>query len=744
MTGDAPEPAGPVPAAEPRRRAAPAWRPTLGDVADAVLGLVTTALGLGVAVAVVPGVRTDGPAGVLLAAVLVFVGDLALRAPLRALARVVGAMGALALGLLVQVVIAWVALALVPGVAVDDAWSVLAVIVIAAVVMAIGRWVIGANDSDYVVADVLRRARRKARRRASAAPAATLPAGLLVVQLDGVGAGVLREAMEAGLAPTMQRWVDDGTHRLETWWARVPSTTPASQAGLLHGDSTQIPAFRWWDRGLGRLVVTNHPADAALVEERLTTGAGLLAGGGTAVSTMFTGDAAQAYVVMSRTRSRGADGTGGLGPGPDFVRFFASPFVLARAVSLTLGEMVKELYQAHRQRVRDVRPRISRAGWYVILRGVTNVLMRDLCTSLVAEAVVRGDPTVYVDLVDYDEIAHHAGPSRPESLRALEGLDRVLRTLEQAMEVAPRDYRVVVLSDHGQALGATFEQVEGRSLLDVVRDLMDEPHARGVESGTGEDWGPLNALVTSVVGTGGSRALGPDAAPGSGRDPRGAAPGEEPPEVVSVASGNLGLVWFPRADHRLVLEELEEQWPGLVAGLAARPAVGVVVVDTRARGLVAFGRGGFVSLEQEGEGTGLHDEGEDPLEAYGPRARADLARAARLPHTGDLLLVSAVTPAGHVHAFEDQVGSHGGIGGAQNSALLLHPVDWPVDDDLRSPVGAQDVLVGAEAVHAQLVRWAAAAGLRDGVPVPSATAGPVPGPAVTAVPDGEPSVRSTS
>ena len=85
-----------------------------------------------------------------------------------------------------------------------------------------------------------------------------------------------------------------GTHTLEDWWARIPSTTPASQAGLLHGDSSQIPAFRWWDRDLGRLVVTNHPEDAALVEQRLTTGKGLLAGGGTAVSTMFSGDAATA------------------------------------------------------------------------------------------------------------------------------------------------------------------------------------------------------------------------------------------------------------------------------------------------------------------------------------------------------------------------------------------------------------------------------------------------------------------
>ncbi|WP_456821130.1 alkaline phosphatase family protein [Cellulomonas sp. URHB0016] len=681
------------------------WRPTLGDLGDAAVGLATTALGLGVAIAVVDEASAPVPAAVLVVALVVFVGDLLLRAPLRAFARVAGAMGALAAGLAVQVGVAWFALARVPGIEVTSPWAAVQVLVVTAIVMAAGRWVWGANDSDYVIADVLRRARRRARHAAPDRPGAPLAgpvreAGLLVVQLDGVAAPVLQEAIEAGLAPTVQRWLTEGSHDVETWWARVPSTTPASQAGLLHGDSTQIPAFRWWDRGLRRLVVTNHPADAALVEQRLTSGKGLLAGGGTAVSTMFSGDAATSFLVMSRTRSPGPDGTrGGLGPGPSFLRFFASPFVLARAVSLSLGEMLKELYQARRQRLRGVQPRISRGGWYIVLRGVTNVMMRDLATSLVAEAVMRGDPTVYVDLVDYDEIAHHAGPTRPESLRALEGLDRVLRTLEQVCEVAPRDYRICVLSDHGQALGATFEQVEGRSLLDTVRELMADPGAPGVESGTTEDWGPLNALLTSAFTT---PVLGPD-----GARPAQAATDEDLPEVVVVGSGNLGLVWFPRSPHRLVLEELQERWPGLVAGLAACPSVGVVVVDTRERGLVAIGPRGLRLLERDDDA-----EGEDPLAAYGPRGRADLLRAARLEHTGDLLLVSVVSSRGHVHAFEGQVGSHGGIGGHQNLAFLLHPTEWPVDDDLREEVGDEALLVGAEAVHAQLVQWAAGAGLR--------------------------------
>ena len=681
----------------------PRWRLLAADAAEALVGLGATVVGLAAGAFLTSTVRVGSWWGLVGAAVIITAADVGLREPLRRFAAVGGALVAVVLGLAAQLTVAYAALVLVPGIEVTSLGGVVATIVVAAVVMAAARWLWGAADSGYVVADVLGRASRASRRRGRQGASTPSEAGLLVVQLDGVGAQVLQEAVEAGLVPTIQRWLDSGTHRLDAWWARVPSTTPASQAGLLHGDSSPIPAFRWWDRALGRLVVTNHPDDAALVEERLSTGEGLLAGGGTAISTMFSGDAATPLLVMSRTRAPGPDGRSpGIGPGEEYVRFFASPFVVARALVLTLGEIVKELYQGRRQRVRDVRPRITRRGWYVVLRGVTNVLMRDLNTALVSEALLRGDPTVYVDLVDYDEIAHHAGPSRPEALRALEGLDRSLRTFERVASLAPRAYRFVVLSDHGQALGETFHDLTGRSLTDTVRALMADPDAAARSSLGGEEWGPLNALLSSTPTLRRTPTVhGPDAV----ERRRGA---QEVPDVAVVASGNLGLVWFAQHRRRLTLEDLAERWPGLVAGLAAHEGVGVVVVDSRESGLVAVGAHGLVLLERPDEPV----QGEDPLVAYGPRARADLARAARLENTGDLLLVSAVSPEGRVHAFEHQVGSHGGIGGRQNLALLVHPREWPVDDDLCEDVGERRMLVGAEAVHAQLLRWARRAGLR--------------------------------
>jgi hypothetical protein len=672
--------------ARARRR----W-PTRADLAEAGWSLVATTLGLSIAIGVVPGVQAHSWWSVLLAGALVAAGALLLAPALRLVARVGGAGGALVAGLAGQLLVAWAALHFLPGIELDSAWSVVWVLVVAGIVMAVGRWVWAGPGNGYVVDATVRRARRRALAEGRDAGAPGRAPGMLVVQLDGVSAPVLEQARAAGLVPTMDRWLTSGSHVVEPWWARVPSTTPASQAGFLHGDSSHVPAFRWWDRALGRLVVANRPGDAALIEERTTNGEGLLAGGGVAVGTMLSGDAGTAYLVMSRGPRRG------VGPGTGYLRFFADPFVLIRAVTVTLGEMVKELYQARRQREHGVVPRISRGGWYVPLRALTNVLLRDVSTSIVAASLEQGAPVVFLSLVDYDEIAHHAGPTRPESLRALEGLDGVLGTLERVLPWAPRDYGVVVLSDHGQTLGATFAQLTGSSLLDVLRGLMAAPDATGLASGGGEDLGQLDALLAGLFGrrSGVLRRAADDGGAGG------------PPEVVVAASGNLALVWFPRLTRRPVLEDVQSLYPGLVAGLAATPGVGIVVLDTADRGLVAVGPRGVRPLERDEAA-----EGEDPLTPYGPRAAADLARAARLADAADLLVVSAVTPDGQVHAFEGQVGSHGGLGGDQSWAFLLHPREWAVDDEAREPVGDRRTLVGAEAVHERLVAWLRSSGLR--------------------------------
>ena len=68
------------------------------------------------------------------------------------------------------------------------------------------------------------------------------------------------------------------------------------------------------------------------------------------------------------------------------------------------------------------------------------------------------------------------------------------------------------------------------------------------------------------------------------------------------------------------------------------------------------------------------------------------------------MLISSVDPVtDEVAAFEELVGSHGGLGGWQTDAMLVHPAAWPI------PPGELD---GPDAVHRQLVEWLAMLGLR--------------------------------
>jgi hypothetical protein len=158
------------------------------------------------------------------------------------------------------------------------------------------------------------------------------------------------------------------------------------------------------------------------------------------------------------------------------------------------------------------------------------------------------------------------------------------------------------------------------------------------------------------------------------------------------------------------VDDLTARFPTLIPGLLAEPGVGFVVVDS-ARGPLAVGRAGVHVLDDGAV------EGEDPLAPFGPRAATDLARVAEMPNAPDLYVNSTVDPrTNEVHAFEELVGCHGGLGGWQNHAVLVHPTDWPVDADLLDhSVDGEALLYGADVVHRQLVRWLERCGARKPV-----------------------------
>ncbi len=577
---------------------------------------------------------------------------------------------------------------LVPGFDLQTPWDGFVVALGLSVANTVFTGLLSINDEDsfyrYVVRHIARRRLPRADRDRG---------GTIVIQIDGLAEPILRRALARGLMPTLARWLEAGSHRLVRWECDVPSMTSSGQAGILHGNNANIPAFRWYEKESRRLFVSNHPADARLLDERQSTGHGLLREDGSSLGNIFRGGAARSVLTMSALTDHG----GSLRVRPrDFYSYLANPYNLYRALTGMVAEIVVEYWEAWQQRLRNVQPRMHRGGAYPFLRAVTNVFMRDATVWLVVDDMYAARLVSYCDLLGYDEVAHHAGPESDDALRVLRGLDRQIAALESAARGAPRHYELVVLSDHGQSYGATFRQRYGLTLGELIHQILRGEESVHQASGHGEGWAHLNAVLSEIVrgegvtGDGARRLLGRRQADGYvdlGPDrAHRAASGST--DVVVCASGNLALVYF--ADHpgRLSLEYIVAEYPGLVESLVVHPGIGFLLVHSEARGPLVLGRGGVRCLD------GDVVEGEDPLAVFDPHTAHFLRRLSTYSNVGDLVINSQYDPAtGQVAAFEELIGCHGGAGGLQTEPFLLFPSRWTPTDP---------VIVGAEAVHAFL------------------------------------------
>jgi hypothetical protein len=165
-----------------------------------------------------------------------------------------------------------------------------------------------------------------------------------------------------------------------------------------------------------------------------------------------------------------------------------------------------------------------------------------------------------------------------------------------------------------------------------------------------------------------------------------AAPNGEIQQVVAYGSGNLAQVYFDLLPRKITLSELNTAYPGMVDALVQHDGIGMVCGYEDDGTPVCLARGGKRNLHS-GEVTGV-----DPLAMYAPQdanafgrnsleTRAwQVRRVMDFPHAGDLMVISAVYPDGTVAALEELIGSHGGLGGEQTDAFLLHPATLAVPD----------------------------------------------------------------
>ena len=607
--------------------------------------------------------------------------------------------------LLMNGIVVWLASEWIPGFSVTDFWVGIVLVFFLTAITTILSSLLTIDDDSSWQRNVLKRRMRRQKKVVE-----TDVPGFLFLEFDGLAKPVLERAIEKGLMPNLAGWLESGSHSLVGWETDMSSQTSASQAGILHGNNHNIPAFRWYDREAKEIVASSSPKLVAGLEKRLSDGKGLLVADGASRGNLFSGDAPNVMNTASTLLDRSRFHT------TDYQAYFLDPYNMPRTLLLAIWDIILEMWQFHKARRDNVYPlsdKEHRGGIYPLMRVFMTVIMRDLNFNTLIGDMFSGVPAVYATFVGYDEVAHHSGVESEDTFGILHKLDREVGRLESAAAQAPRPYHLVVLSDHGQTGGATFKQRYDLSLEDLIRQLAREKYQIQGDADVHEDWSHVNVMLTETVQQGGtmgkglgraldSRSQGGQVALG----PEGAAQAqtgkvvEETPDgeeegpgstIVVLASGNLALVYGTRTPKRATLEQIEEYYPGLLDGLVQHEGVGFVLVHSAAHGPVIIGGDGKNYLAED------RVEGEDPLAGFGPNAAQHLLRNDAFPDAPDLYVNSFYDPESNEGAaFEEQIGFHGGMGGTQTQPFLLYPSTLPLADE---------PLIGAAVVHRVLKGW---------------------------------------
>jgi putative membrane protein len=144
-------------------------------------------------------------------------------------------------------------------------------------------------------------------------------------------------------------------------------------------------------------------------------------------------------------------------------------------------------------------------------------------------------------------------------------------------------------------------------------------------------------------------------------------------------------VYFTQWKERMTYEQLNKAFPDLIPGLAKQEGIGFILVRSEKYGPLVIGAKGIYHLADDSV------EGENPLADFGAHAASHIRRTDGFKYVPDILVNSFYdAEKNEVAAFEELIGSHGGLGGNQSKPFLMTPSEWDFD-------GTE--IVGAETLH---------------------------------------------
>ncbi|HSJ13625.1 MAG TPA: alkaline phosphatase family protein [Longimicrobiales bacterium] len=521
--------------------------------------------------------------------------------------------------------------------------------------------------------------------------------GFIALQIDALSHQDLEHAMARGYAPNLRRLIERDGWQLRRYPAGLPSATPAAQAAIFFGTKQDIPAFRFYEKVHGRIIVGSKPADVQLIRDRLPE-SGILNGGSGYVNIYDGGADRAVFTLAAKQPQKFLEKMGG---GRVALLLLLHP---VRTLRMVLSSVVEYIREEVVRLWGQIKGEYTYYWWYIpLLHIATNVILRELQTIAVLLDIYTGVPRIYTTYNVYDEFAHHFGPGSRTAYSSIRTFDRRVGEIRRMLRRAPgRPYDLYILSDHGQTPSVPYRVQYGETLGDTIVAAAQE--GVFVLAGTG-DYAPehqevMDFLVQELeqVSEQSNRATR-TAGMGFGRWLRrhyGILPlvAESVRESASTRlvvtySSSLAHVYWTEPTEPLSFDAVRDdpERRALYYFLVAHGGIGCVITRML-DGAHVESLHGRALVTPGGEVEVL--AGDDPLANYAvtPADRRAIAQLAQMRNAGDLILFGAYDPERDICiCFDDQIGAHGAFGGRQGAAFImaprgLIPDGYPIDDPL--------------------------------------------------------------
>src|SRR5207244_12726357 len=116
--------------------------------------------------------------------------------------------------------------------------------------------------------------------------------------------GRLGAALERGHMPFVKTLIENEGYEAQPYRCGVPSTTPFAQAGILYGDNSEIPSYRWWYKEAGLLVAFGSGSTFNRVADRYFAGRQPLTAGGACIAALYRAGATDRFGPPYEERHR--------------------------------------------------------------------------------------------------------------------------------------------------------------------------------------------------------------------------------------------------------------------------------------------------------------------------------------------------------------------------------------------------------------------------------------------------------